>query len=51
MVDVYDNVKKKFSVDDQRHYMFNPRDLTQWAVGMLRYELGDTGPGLLNTYI
>lgn len=50
MVDVYENVKKKFSVDDQRHYMFNPRDLTQWAVGMLRYELADTGPGLLNTW-
>jgi len=50
MVDVYENVKKKFSADDQRHYMFNPRDLTQWAIGLLRYELADMGPDMLNTW-
>jgi dynein heavy chain 2 len=40
MVDVYDKVKAKFTVDDYRHYMFNPRDLTEWTFGLLRYELG-----------
>jgi dynein heavy chain 2 len=26
-------------VDDYRHYLFNPRDLTQWVFGLLRYDL------------
>ena len=29
MVEVYEKMKAKFSVDDYRHYLFNPRDLTQ----------------------
>lgn len=31
-------VKSKFSVDDQRHYIFTPRDLTAWVQGLLRYD-------------
>lgn len=31
-------VKSKFSVDDQRHYIFSPRDLTAWVQGLLRYD-------------
>ena len=29
----------KFTVDDQRHYLFSPRHLTQWVFGLLRYDL------------
>ena len=50
MVDVYENVKRKFSADDQRHYSFNPRDLTQWAAGLLRYELAEAGLELLHAW-
>lgn len=32
-------VKKKFSVDEHRHYLLTPRDLTAWVKGLLRYEL------------
>jgi dynein heavy chain 2 len=39
MVEVYEKVRAKFSVDDHRHYLFNPRDLTQWVFGLLRYDL------------
>lgn len=39
MIGVYENMKKKFTVDDQRHYLFNPRDLTEWTFGLLRYDL------------
>ena len=39
MVDVWEATRKKFSVDEQRHYLFTPRDLTAWLRGLLRYEL------------
>lgn len=39
MVQLYAKVKEKFTVDDHRHYMFNPRDLTNWVFGLLRYDL------------
>jgi len=38
MVQVFENVQSKFSVDDHRHYLFTPRDLTEWVLGLLRYE-------------
>ena len=41
MVDVYEQLKNKFSVDDHRHYLFTPRDLTNWTMGLLRYDLSD----------
>ncbi len=31
---VFQKVREKFTVDDQRHYLFSPRDLTQWVVGL-----------------
>ncbi|CAM9144794.1 unnamed protein product [Heterosigma akashiwo] len=40
MVELYDQVKRRFSVDDHRHYLFTPRDLTAWALALLRYDLG-----------
>ena len=39
MVDVYTNMKAKFTMDDHEHYLFNPRDLTQWVLQLLRYEV------------
>jgi len=40
-VDLYTGVKKRFSVDDHRHYSFTPREVTQLCVGLLRYEARD----------
>ncbi|KDO32540.1 hypothetical protein SPRG_03015 [Saprolegnia parasitica CBS 223.65] len=39
MVELYESVRSKFSVDDHRHYLFTPRDVTQWTFGLLRYDL------------
>eukprot|EP01083_Nonionella_stella_P021956 60736_1 len=39
MVEVYSFMCTKFSVDDQRHYLFTPRDITAWAFGLTRYDL------------
>ncbi|CAN0019095.1 unnamed protein product, partial [Sphacelaria rigidula] len=36
-------VKARFSVDEHRHYLLTPRDLTAWVRGLLRYELGSEG--------
>eukprot|EP00727_Mastigamoeba_balamuthi_P008592 m51a1_g4355 putative cytoplasmic dynein 2 heavy chain 1 (4311) ;mRNA; f:228679-242475 len=38
MVDVYEAVKAKFSVDEYPHYIFTPRDLTRWVLGLLQYD-------------
>jgi len=32
-------VKAKFTVDDHRHYLFTPRDITQLVFSLLRYEI------------
>ena len=50
MVDVYEQVRRKFSVDEQRHYLFTPRDLTQWVRGLMRYELNSPAQPLLDTW-
>ena len=39
LVDLYEQVKARFSVDDYRHYLFTPRDLTKLVMGLLRYDL------------
>ncbi|KAM7436007.1 Cytoplasmic dynein 2 heavy chain 1 [Porites harrisoni] len=44
MVAVYEQVRAKFTVDDYSHYLFTPRDLTNWILGLLRYNL-DSGSG------
>ena len=41
-------VCSKFSVDEHSHYLFTPRDLTQWILGLLRYEL-DSGSSEVGT--
>ncbi len=39
MIELYEQVKSKFSVDDHAHYQFTPRDLTRWVEGLLRYSI------------
>ncbi|KAG8584671.1 hypothetical protein GDO81_004716 [Engystomops pustulosus] len=39
MVQVYEQVRMKFSVDDHSHYLFTPCILTQWILGLFRYNL------------
>ncbi|XP_057206860.1 cytoplasmic dynein 2 heavy chain 1 isoform X3 [Triplophysa rosa] len=39
LVQVYEQVKAKFSVDDHSHYVFTPCLLTQWVLNLLRYDL------------
>ena len=41
MVQVYEQVKQTFTVDDYGHYVFTPRDLTRWVMGLLRYDLAN----------
>ena len=39
-------VSGSFSVDDYSHYLFTPRDLTRWALGLLRYTLPEEDSSL-----
>ncbi|XP_073719558.1 cytoplasmic dynein 2 heavy chain 1 [Misgurnus anguillicaudatus] len=39
LVQIYEQVKAKFSVDDHSHYLFTPCLLTQWVLNLLRYDL------------
>ncbi|XP_077984893.1 cytoplasmic dynein 2 heavy chain 1-like [Glandiceps talaboti] len=39
MVQVYEQTRGRFSVDEYSHYLFTPRDLTNWVLGLLRYDL------------
>lgn len=38
LVDIYSSVRDKFTVDDQRHYLFTPRDITTWVKQLCRYD-------------
>lgn len=37
MLEVYAQVKEAFSLNDHQHYQFNPRDVTDWIMGLQRY--------------
>lgn len=50
LIDLYSNVRQKFSVDDHRHYLFTPRDLTGLVFNLLRYEINEA-QGLIETLI
>ncbi|XP_043547742.1 cytoplasmic dynein 2 heavy chain 1 isoform X2 [Chiloscyllium plagiosum] len=39
LVQVYEQVRTKFTVDDNSHYLFTPCILTQWVLGLFRYDL------------
>ena len=32
-------LRTRFTVDDYSHYLFTPRDLTNWCLSLLRYDL------------
>ena len=38
MVETYEQVKQKFSVDEYWHYLITPWELTSWAFNIMRYE-------------
>lgn len=40
MIRLYEEVRKTFLADDHGHYVFTPRDLSQWCVSLLRYDDG-----------
>uniref|UniRef100_A0A3P9QAB0 Cytoplasmic dynein 2 heavy chain 1 n=1 Tax=Poecilia reticulata TaxID=8081 RepID=A0A3P9QAB0_POERE len=39
LVQVYEQVRTKFTVDDHSHYLFTPCILTEWVLSLLRYDL------------
>jgi dynein heavy chain 2 len=39
LLDLYANMQENFKVDDYRHYLFTPRDITAVVIGCLRYDL------------
>ncbi|KAJ8027756.1 Cytoplasmic dynein 2 heavy chain 1 [Holothuria leucospilota] len=39
MLEVFSQVTSRFSIDDHSHYLFTTRDLTQWVLSLLRYDL------------
>ena len=39
MLEIYGQVRQKFSVDDHRHYLFTPREITAWVFGLMRYDI------------
>lgn len=38
MVELFTTVRSKFTIDEYKHYLFTPRDMTQWAFSLIRYE-------------
>lgn len=39
MVRVYNEVRKTFTPVTHSHYLFTPRDLTKWTLGLMRYAI------------
>lgn len=39
IVEIYQKTREKFTVDDRRHYLFTPRDVTTFVRNICRYEL------------
>lgn len=37
-------IRGTFTTDDQSHYLFTPRDLTQWVISLLRYKFNSGAP-------
>ena len=40
LIAAYPDARQKFSVDEHRHYLFTPRDLTGVVFNLLRYSIG-----------
>ena len=41
MIHIYSQVQSKFSRDTYSHYLFTPRELTNWCLSLLRYNLAE----------
>lgn len=41
MVTIYSQVQQKFSRDSYGHYLFTPRELTNWCLSLMRYNLSE----------
>jgi dynein heavy chain 2 len=41
LIELFVSVKQKFSVDEHRHYLYTPRDITQLIFSTLRYDVRD----------
>jgi dynein heavy chain 2 len=39
LIEIYQKTREKFTVDDHRHYLFTPRDVTTLVKNICRYEL------------
>ena len=37
-LNIYNNIKASFTFDMYHHYIFTPRDISNWLIGLLRYE-------------
>ncbi|XP_068082912.1 cytoplasmic dynein 2 heavy chain 1 [Anabrus simplex] len=45
MIKMYEEIKSTFTPVQQNHYLFTPRDLTRWCLGLFRYEIGSQDKG------
>ncbi|CAF1013145.1 unnamed protein product, partial [Didymodactylos carnosus] len=43
MIHVYNELRSRFTQDEQSHYLFTPRDLTRWCLSFLRYDFSSIG--------
>ena len=50
LIDLYSKVRQRFSIDDHRHYLFTPRDVTGLIFNLLRYEIQEA-QGLIETLV
>ncbi len=41
LIELFSNIKNNFSIDEHRHYLFTPRDITQLIFSLLRYDIRD----------
>ncbi|CAG5115632.1 unnamed protein product, partial [Candidula unifasciata] len=51
MIQLYEQLRSRFTVDDYNHYLFTPRDLTSWAMSFLRYDLGGSSRDSADTVL
>ncbi|XP_061575223.1 dynein cytoplasmic 2 heavy chain 1 isoform X3 [Cololabis saira] len=51
LVQLYEQVKAKFTVDDHSHYLFTPCILTEWVLSLLRYDLTSAQPNLTDSVL
>eukprot|EP01049_Picozoa_sp_SAG25_P002666 SAG25_NODE_143_length_14049_cov_6.050817_1_plen_2680_part_10 len=51
ILDVWEQVQQRYTIDDARHYAFSPRDLTSWVYALARHQLGtDAAPSFFTAW-